>query len=68
MSSSLIGCTMTIQDLYYYALNHSLLDVEVDDVIREYIKEHLKDIQIKPVDYFTKVEYTTEDVLELFSS
>jgi hypothetical protein len=68
MSSSLIGCIMTIQSLYHYALNHSLLNVEVDDVIREYIKEHLKELQLKPVDYFTKVEYTTEDVLELFSS
>ena len=31
---------MTIKELYHYAINHSLLDTEVDKVITSYNKEN----------------------------
>ena len=56
---------MTIKELYHFAINHSLLDEEVDVVVREYNKESLK--VTKPLD-LSKVEYTFEDVIALFSN
>ena len=59
---------MTIKELYYFAINHSLLDEEVDVVAREYNKESSKVIKpTKPLD-LNKVEYTFEDVIALFSN
>lgn len=59
---------MTIKELYYFAINHSLLDEEVDVVAREYNKESSKVINpTKPLD-LSKVEYTFEDVIALFSN
>ncbi|QOR59339.1 hypothetical protein [uncultured phage cr116_1] len=59
---------MTIKELYYFAINHSLLDEEVDVVAREYNKEFLKVTKpTKPLD-LSKVEYTFEDVIALFSN
>lgn len=68
MSSILIGCTMTIQELYYFAINHSLLNNEINDVIREYMQDS-SNIQptIRPLE-LDKVEYTFEDVIALFST
>ena len=58
---------MTIKELYYFAINHSLLDEEVDVVAREYNKESSKVIKpTKQLD-LSKVEYTFEDVIALFS-
>ncbi|YP_009981803.1 hypothetical protein H3301_gp009 [IAS virus] len=72
MSSSLTGCTnlmvMTIKELYYFAINHSLLDKEVDVVIEEFVKDKSRDIKLKkPLD-LNKVEYTFEDLIALFSN
>ena len=72
MSSSLTGCTnlmvMTIKELYYFAINHSLLDKEVDAVIEEFVKDKSRDIKPKkPLD-LNKVEYTFEDLIALFSN
>lgn len=59
---------MTIKELYYFAINHSLLDEEVDVVVKEYNKEFLKVTKpTKPLD-LSKVEYTFEDVIALFSN
>ena len=59
---------MTIKELYYFSINHSLLDEEVDVVAREYNKESSKVIKpIKSLD-LNKVEYTFEDVIALFSN
>lgn len=59
---------MTIKELYYFAINHSLLDEEVDVVTREYNKRSSKVIKpTKPLD-LSKVEYTFEDVIALFSN
>lgn len=52
---------MTIQELYYFAINHSLLDEKVDTVIREYNKELTK-VET------SKIEYTLDDLLLLFSN
>ena len=40
---------MTIKELYYFAINHSLLDEEVNVVAKEYNEKFLKVI-IKPHD------------------
>lgn len=59
---------MTIKELYYFAINHSLLDEEVDVVAREYNEKFLKVTKpTKPLD-LSKVEYTFEDVMALFST
>ena len=59
---------MTIKELYYFAINHSLLDEEVDVVAREYNEEFLKVTKpTKSLD-LSKVEYTFEDVMALFST
>lgn len=59
---------MTIKELYYFAINHSLLDEEVDVVAREYNEEFLKVTKpTKSLD-LSKVEYTFEDVIALFSN
>lgn len=59
---------MTIKELYYFAINHSLLDKEVDAVIEEFVKDKSRDIKPKkPLD-LNKVEYTFEDLIALFSN
>ena len=57
---------MTIKELYYFAINHSLLDEEVDVVAREYNKESSKVIKLTKSLDLNKVEYTFEDVMALF--
>lgn len=72
MSSSLTGCTnlmvMTIKELYYFAINHSLLDEEVDVVIEEFVKDKSRAIKPKKSLDLDKVEYTFEDLIALFSN
>lgn len=59
---------MTIKELYYFAINHSLLDEEVNVVVNKYNEEFLKvNKPTKPLD-LSKVEYTFEDVIALFSN
>ena len=59
---------MTIKELYYFAINHSLLDEEVDIVAREYNEEFLKVTKPTKSLNLSKVEYTFEDVMALFST
>ena len=59
---------MTIKELYYFAINHSLLDKEVDEVIREFIKDKSRDIKPKKSLDLNKVEYTFDDLMTLFSN
>lgn len=59
---------MTIKELYYFAINHSLLDGEIDKVIEEFIKDKSRDIKPKKSLDLNKVEYTFEDLMALFSN
>ena len=59
-----IWYSMTIKELYHYAINHSLLDTEVNEVIASYNKENA--VKSYKLD-LTKVEYTYEDLIALFS-
>lgn len=68
MSSILIRCTMTIQELYYFAINHSLLNNDVNDVIREYMQYYSNETLSTTHINLDKVEYTFEDVIALFST
>lgn len=59
---------MTIKELYYFAINHSLLDKEVDEVIRVYNNKQSKVTQPIKTLNLDKVEYTFEDLIDLFSN
>lgn len=71
---------MTIRELYIFAQSHALLDKSVGLVIDEYIKHisvhnntlaHsniMNNQGSDDIDYENKVEFSTEDVLELFST
>lgn len=68
---------MTVRELYDYAVFHSLLDKEIDEVIaissiNKCVSEEPKASSIiskKPCDdILSKVEWSIEDVLWLFSS
>lgn len=59
---------MTIKELYYFAINHSLLNKEVDEVIEEFIKDKSRDIKPKKSLDLDKVEYTLDDLMALFSN
>ena len=72
---------MTIIELYIFAQSHALLDKSVGLVIDEYIKHvsaHNNTLahsnimnnqgSESNIDYKNKVEFSTEDVLELFST
>lgn len=59
---------MTIKELYYFAINHSLLNKEVDEVIEEFIKDKSRDIKPKKSLDLDKVEYTFDDLMALFSN
>lgn len=59
---------MTIKELYYFAINHSLLDKEVDEVIRVYNNKQSKVTQPIKALNLDKVEYTFEDLIDLFSN
>ena len=70
---------MTVRELYEYAISHSLLDQQVDDVIAIFSVNNCVNsddssktssiITKKPCDdILSKVEWSIEDVLWLFSS
>ena len=65
---------MTVRELYNYAISHSLLDNQVDDVLAIYDnKETSLNTSIQPNnlsdnDRLNKVEWSIEDVLWLFSN
>ena len=70
---------MTVRELYEYAISHSLLDKQVDDVIAIFSVNNCvnsddssKTSSIIPKkscdDILSKVEWSIEDVLWLFSS
>lgn len=65
---------MTVRELYDYAVSHSLLDHQVEDVLAIcYNKETSSNIPIQQSnlsdnDRLNKVEWSIEDVLWLFSN
>ena len=70
---------MTVRELYEYSITHSLLDKQVDDVIAIFSVNNCvnsddssktsSNIPKKPCDdILSKVEWSIEDVLWLFSS
>ena len=64
--------TVTIRELYIFAQSHALLDKSVGLVIDEYIKHisvHNNTLAHSNImNNQGKVEFSTEDVLELFST
>lgn len=65
---------MTVRELYDYAISHSLIDQQVEDVLAIcYNKETSSNTPIQQNnlsdnDRLNKVEWSIEDVLWLFSS
>ena len=65
---------MTVRELYDYAISHSLLDHQVEDVLAIcYNKETslntpIQSNNLSDNDRLNKVEWSVEDVLWLFSS
>ena len=70
---------MTVRELYDYAISHSLIDQQVDDVLAIYNNKetslntpiqqsNLSNNDILSCDLLNKVEWSIEDVLWLFSS
>ena len=70
---------MTVRELYNYAISHSLLDSQVDDVLAIYDNKetslntpiqqsNLSNNDILSCDLLNKVEWSIEDVLWLFSN
>lgn len=65
---------MTVRELYDYAISHSLLDQQVDDVLAIYYNKEtslntpIQQNNLSNDDILNKVEWSIEDVLWLFSS
>lgn len=70
---------MTVRELYDYAISHSLIDQQVDDVLAIFNNKetslntpiqqsNLSNNDILSCDLLNKVEWSIEDVLWLFSS
>ena len=70
---------MTVRELYDYAISHSLIDQQVDDVLAIYNNKetslntpiqqsNLSNNDILSCDLLNKVEWSIEDVLWLFSN
>ena len=65
---------MTIRELYDYAISHSLLDQQVDDVLAIYYNKEtslntpIQQSNLSNDDILNKVEWSIEDVLWLFSN
>ena len=65
---------MTVRELYNYAISHSLLDQQVDDVLAIYYNKEtslntpIQQSNLSNNDLLNKVEWSIEDVLWLFSS
>ena len=65
---------MTVRELYDYAISHSLLDKQVDDVLAIYYNKEaslntpIQQSNLSNNDILNKVEWSIEDVLWLFSN
>ena len=65
---------MTVRELYEYAISHSLLDQQVDDVLAIYYNKEtslntpIQQNNLSNNDILNKVEWSIEDVLWLFSN
>lgn len=70
---------MTVRELYDYAISHSLIDQQVDDVLAIFNNKetslntpiqqsNLSNNDILSCDLLNKVEWSIEDVLWLFSN
>ena len=70
---------MTVRELYDYAISHSLIDHQVDDVLAIYYNKetslntpiqqsNLSNNDILSCNLLNKVEWSIEDVLWLFSN
>ena len=65
---------MTVRELYDYAISHSLLDQQVDDVLAIYYNKEtslntpIRQSNLSNNDLLNKVEWSIEDVLWLFSN
>ena len=65
---------MTVRELYNYAISHSLLDNQVDDVLAIYdnketsLNTPIQQNNLSQNDILNKVEWSIEDVLWLFSN
>ena len=65
---------MTVRELYNYAISHSLLDNQVDDILAIYdnketsLNTPIQQSNLSNNDLLNKVEWSIEDVLWLFSN
>ena len=65
---------MTVRELYDYAISHSLLDQQIDNVLAIYYNKEtslntpIQQSNLSNNDILNKVEWSIEDVLWLFSS
>ena len=65
---------MTVRELYNYAISHSLIDQQVDDVLAIYYNKEtslntpIQQSDLSNNDILNKVEWSIEDVLWLFSN
>ena len=65
---------MTVRELYNYAISHSLIDKQVDDVLAIYYNKEtslntpIQSNNLSDNDRLNKVEWSIEDVLWLFSN
>ena len=65
---------MTVRELYDYAISHSLLDQQVDDVLAIFnnketsLNTPIQQSNLSNNDILNKVEWSIEDVLWLFSN
>ena len=65
---------MTVRELYEYAISHSLLDQQIDDVLAIYYNKEtslntpIQQSNLSNNDILNKVEWSIEDVLWLFSN
>ena len=65
---------MTVRELYDYAISHSLLDQQVNNVLAIYYNKEtslntpIQQSNLSNNDILNKVEWSIEDVLWLFSS
>ena len=65
---------MTVRELYDYAISHSLLDQQIDNVLAIYYNKEtslntpIQQSNLSNNDILNKVEWSIEDVLWLFSN
>ena len=65
---------MTVRELYNYAVSHSLIDQQINDVLAIYYNKEtslntpIQHSNLSNNDILNKVEWSIEDVLWLFSN